>query len=170
MKIFLAVFFLGLSSLSQLAARPATCMAYWEGVRYNFFTDSCEWAGASGCSNPFPYQSEEECEADRAEAEPVVIPSVRPTPDVEDNSHSTPLLDLGSSLSGELNLLTCAARPSTEGCESTENQCAGGLAEGELKTIINGCWADGICKGVICLRGEDGELYLESRSWSYDRF
>ena len=39
-----------------------TCHAYWEGFRYVEGV-GCQFGSKSGCSNPFPYQSEEECEA-----------------------------------------------------------------------------------------------------------
>lgn len=44
---------------------PATCMAYWEGWERNE-DGECVFASTSGCSNPYPYASEEECEADTA--------------------------------------------------------------------------------------------------------
>ena len=40
-----------------------TCAAYWEGWYYD---DACIFASGSGCSNPFPYETEEECQADNA--------------------------------------------------------------------------------------------------------
>jgi hypothetical protein len=45
------------------APEPPTCDAYWEGWYFEA-GKGCVAGGASGCSNPFPYRSEEECQAD----------------------------------------------------------------------------------------------------------
>jgi len=39
-----------------------TCDAYWEGYVYNDVTEACELIGASGCDNPFDYETQEACE------------------------------------------------------------------------------------------------------------
>jgi len=62
------------SSGTEDGARgPVTCNAYWEGW---YFAEGkgCSFGSASGCSNPFPYSSEEECRAGNAEPMPIVSP------------------------------------------------------------------------------------------------
>lgn len=42
---------------------PDTCMAYWEGWSVDA-SGACVFGGASGCSSPFPYETEADCLAD----------------------------------------------------------------------------------------------------------
>lgn len=42
---------------------PVICQAHWEGFFYNALTSTCEAGSASGCANPFSYQTIEECRA-----------------------------------------------------------------------------------------------------------
>lgn len=52
----------------EVSARPLpnpnslTCLAYWSGFVYDEQSDSCVETGASGCSNPFEFQTLEACE------------------------------------------------------------------------------------------------------------
>lgn len=41
---------------------PSVCMAYWSGWRVDA-SGQCVEDGASGCTNPFPFQTEEQCAA-----------------------------------------------------------------------------------------------------------
>lgn len=41
---------------------PEPCDAYWEGYVYDSTIKECKLKGASGCNNPFEYQTKEECE------------------------------------------------------------------------------------------------------------
>ena len=40
---------------------PQTCTAFWEGYRFDPGSRQCRREGISGCSNPFPYHTQEEC-------------------------------------------------------------------------------------------------------------
>ena len=51
-----------------------TCDAYWEGWRYDPRESRCVQGSASGCSNPFPYESEEACR--RANESSCICPDV----------------------------------------------------------------------------------------------
>lgn len=73
------------------AAEPVTCDAYWEGWYYKEGA-GCLFGGASGCSNPFPYESEEECRADNPAAYPPPVSLCDP------DLPSDPLSVLGASV------------------------------------------------------------------------
>ena len=176
-------------SISSLAA-PAgnsTCMAYWEGVYYNVFTKQCEWGSTSGCSNPYKWDSEEACVAAQEQTnvpskpvdefpheKPVVVePVVVEEDDANDEGDSSSNLGdllVGPDLSEAAFLTRCASNPSLEECASTETECAGGLKLHELRYTFTGCFVDGTCRGVQCLKNEDGVLYLREFVQQYEHF
>jgi hypothetical protein len=43
--------------------QPITCMAYWMGWEYDATADACVERGASGCTSPFEFRTQEACEA-----------------------------------------------------------------------------------------------------------
>jgi len=43
------------------ALETGSCDAYWKGYVYDVENKICKEEGASGCSNPFPYKTEQEC-------------------------------------------------------------------------------------------------------------
>jgi len=51
-----------------------TCMAFWTGYWFDEAAGACRSGGRSGCSNPFPFETSEECQA----AHPAASSPVRP--------------------------------------------------------------------------------------------
>jgi hypothetical protein len=39
------------------------CMAFWSGYVFNSESGECEARSASGCTNPFLFETQEDCEA-----------------------------------------------------------------------------------------------------------
>ncbi len=50
------------------SADAVTCQAYWEG--WHIADGVCVQSGSSGCSNPFPFESLEACEATLSASDP----------------------------------------------------------------------------------------------------
>ena len=57
----------GLFAATSGFASGLECMLYWKGWVFSAEKGICEERGASGCTNPFPYETESQCWAAQGE-------------------------------------------------------------------------------------------------------
>lgn len=61
LSITLSLAATGISDRPITPGEENSCLAYFEGYVYNSFTNECDLVGATGCDNPFEYQTIVEC-------------------------------------------------------------------------------------------------------------